>query len=68
MHIPHISSSLYCDTLLRTLLQLLEKGSQMVQEQVMTTIAAVAGAASKEKFMPYYSLIANVSECDVGVM
>lgn len=46
--------SMYADRILPPLVHLLKTGSKMVQQQVMTTIAAVAGAAP-EQFDKFYN-------------
>lgn len=59
----------YLDDLLTNLLELLHSPKKYVQEQVLTTISAIADAAEK-KFIKYYDtlmpLLFNVLRSDVG--
>jgi hypothetical protein len=49
----------YLDKLLQMLMTLLQKGPRIVQEQTVTTIACLAGAA-KEVFLNYYDKVVPV--------
>eukprot|EP00466_Bigelowiella_natans_P004783 jgi/Bigna1/74113/fgenesh1_pg.27_\ len=57
----------YADTIIVELVKVLKSGSRSVQEQVLTTIACVSGAAPKCFQKHFENVAGNTKDCELGL-